>query len=169
MAGLEPPSLCRLQPLVGESKLVDDPQRLARQVQALLEPRALRPHRRDASLLRPHGLQRVIEDAAPLGVALGHPVRAQQAQRLVALEPVAHSRVGHGLLLVVAERAECVRHRNAEAPLVQTPLERLGQLLGEREPLHHPPALAPAQLCDGGRAQLVIVPEAPHHACLVHG
>jgi hypothetical protein len=30
VTGLEPASLGRLQPLVGESKLVDDPQRLAR-------------------------------------------------------------------------------------------------------------------------------------------
>lgn len=77
-------------------------------------------------------------------------------------------RLGHGLLLLGAERAQVVGQRYAEGPLIELALQRLTELLGQREPRVDPAGLVPAGTGDGLGAQLLLVPQRPDHPCLVH-
>jgi len=82
---------------------------------------------------------------------------------------VAVDSVGDRLLLVVRQCAQGMGEGHAEAALVEPTLERLAERLGQREPLHDPVALPTADLGDGGRPQLLGVPQVPDHPGLVHG
>jgi len=168
LVGLEPAAFGRAQALLGELKLGEVLQHLAGPGEPGLEARGERTHGRGAARLRPDDAERVRQKLAPLGRAFGQAIGLEQRLGLLELELVALHRLGHGLLLLGAERAQRVGQRYAEAPLIDLALQRLTELLRQREPRVDPAGLAPAGTGDGLGSQLLLVPQRPDHPCLVH-
>ncbi len=72
------------------------------------------------------------------------------------------------LLLLVGERAQGVGQGHPEPALVELPLERLAELLGQGQPLHDPAPLATADVGDRGRTKFLGSAEVPDHPGLIH-
>ncbi|MFC1482463.1 hypothetical protein ACFL51_01515 [Myxococcota bacterium] len=168
VAGLEAALLGRAQALLRELEVGQVMQRFARPVEASLQPRGERAEGRGAARLGLDDPEGGLEQPASLGWALGQVVGAEQSLGLLAREPVALYRAGHGLLVLGAERAQRMSQRHAESALVDLALQRLAQLLGQREPLLDPARLSPAGMGDGLGPQLLLVPQRPDHPGFVH-
>jgi hypothetical protein len=169
LIGLETPPLGRAQALLGELEIDQVLQRLARPGESGLETRGERAEWGDAAPIGAHGAKGGLEERTPVGRAFGQPIGAAERLGLVALEPVALHRLGHGLLLLGVERAERVGQRHAEPAIVDLSLQRLAELLGQGEALVDPARLAAAGLGDGLRPELLLVPQGEDHTGLVHG
>jgi len=168
LVGLEAAALGRAQALLGELEIGESLQHLARPGEPGLKARGERTHGRNAARLGPDDTKRVRQELAALGWALGQAVGLEKRLGLLGLELVAFHRLGHGLLLLGAERAKRVGQRYAEGPLIDLALQRLTELLGKREPRMDPAGLPPAGTGDGLGTQLLLVPQRPDHPRLVH-
>lgn len=168
MSGLEPTALGRGQAVLGQPEVGEDRERLAHLVEPGLEPGGQRAQGRGAAPRGPHDGHGRRQQRAALGRALGHAVGAEQRQRLGAGEPVLVDGLDERDLIVGGPRTQRVGQGHAEVPGVEPCLQRRRELLGQREPLHDPAALAPAGLGDGDGPEVLLVPQRPHHARLVH-
>jgi hypothetical protein len=169
LIGLETTPLGRAQALLGELEVGQVLQCLARPGEPGLDPCGKCTDRRGAASLGTHRAKGGIEEITPVGRALGQPVGAEQRLGLVALELVALHRLGHGLLLLGAERAERVGQGHPEPALVDLSLQRLAELLGQGETLVDPARIAATDLGDGLWPLLLLVAQSEDHAGLVHG
>jgi hypothetical protein len=166
--GLEPAALGWAQAVVGELEVGEGIEGSTHLVEPSLEPGGQRAQGRGAAPRGPHDGHGRRQQRAPLGRALGHAVGAEQRQGLGSGEPVLVDGLDERGLLLDRPRTQRVGQGHAEAPGVEPRLQRRRELLGQREPLHDPATFAPAGLGDGGGPEVLLVPQRPHHARLVH-
>ena len=106
--GLDAATLGRAQALLWDLEVRQVQHRRTSPLQPGLQACGERTEGRGTARLGPHHPEGGIQQMAPLGRAVGQPIGAQQRLGLLAREPVAIHRTGHGLLLLSAEPTQRV-------------------------------------------------------------